>query len=184
MESLNPSHAVSSLNASFSIWLSDVRQVAQPLWCHFFIYKMRYYLQLLQICVWTRQRAWASLVAQTVKNLPVIWDLGLIPGLGRSPGGAQGNLLQHSCLENPMDRGAWWAVFQRVAKSWTRLKWLSTHILVCTEEGPLETCYCIHCGSLLQVEFFPTHYIGARRKYSLVLVSMQAVLHLGTCFTF
>ena len=36
-------------------------------------------------------------------------DLGLIPGLGRSPGGGHGNPLQNSCLENPMDRGAWWA---------------------------------------------------------------------------
>ena len=36
-------------------------------------------------------------------------DLGLIPGLGRSPGEGNGNPLQYSCLENPMDRGAWWA---------------------------------------------------------------------------
>ena len=36
-------------------------------------------------------------------------DLGLIPGLGRSPGGGHGNPLQNSCLENPMNRGAWWA---------------------------------------------------------------------------
>ena len=36
-------------------------------------------------------------------------DSGLIPGLGRSPGGGHGNPLQHSCLETPMDRGAWWA---------------------------------------------------------------------------
>ena len=42
-------------------------------------------------------------------------DLGLIPGLGRSPGGGKSNPLQYSCLENPMDRGAWW-VFHRVAK--------------------------------------------------------------------
>ena len=35
-------------------------------------------------------------------------DLGLIPGSGRSLGGGNGNLLQYSCLENPMDRGAWW----------------------------------------------------------------------------
>ena len=37
-------------------------------------------------------------------------DLGLIPGLGRSPGEGNGNLLQYSYLENPMDRGAWWAI--------------------------------------------------------------------------
>ena len=48
-------------------------------------------------------------------------DLGSIPGLGRSPGEGTGNPLQNSCLENPMDRGAWWATVHRVAKSQTRL---------------------------------------------------------------
>ena len=48
-------------------------------------------------------------------------DVGSIPGSGRSPGGGHGNPLQHSCLENPMDREAWWAIVHRVAKSWTRL---------------------------------------------------------------
>ena len=38
-----------------------------------------------------------------------VGDLGLIPGLGRSPGEGNGNPLQYSCLENPMDGGAWWA---------------------------------------------------------------------------
>ena len=41
-------------------------------------------------------------------------DLGSIPGLGRSPRGGHGNPLQYSCLENPMDRGAWWATVHRV----------------------------------------------------------------------
>ena len=44
-------------------------------------------------------------------------DLGLIPGLGRSPGEGNDNLLQYSCLENPMDRGALWATVHRVAES-------------------------------------------------------------------
>ena len=48
-------------------------------------------------------------------------DLGLIPGLGRSPGEGNGNPLQYSCLENPMDGGAWWATVHGVAKSRTRL---------------------------------------------------------------
>ena len=48
-------------------------------------------------------------------------DLGSIPGLGRSPGGGHGNPLQYSCLENPMDRGAWWATAHGVTKSHTRL---------------------------------------------------------------
>ena len=47
---------------------------------------------------------------------------GLIPGSGRSPEGGLGNPLQHSCLENPMDRGAWRAAVHGVAQSWTQLK--------------------------------------------------------------
>ena len=57
-----------------------------------------------------------------VKNLPTsAGDFGLIPGLGRSPGEENGNPLQYSCLENPMDRKAWWAIDHEVAKCWTRL---------------------------------------------------------------
>ena len=48
-------------------------------------------------------------------------DLGSIPGLGRSLGEGNGNPLQYSCLENPMDRGAWWATVHGVAKSQTQL---------------------------------------------------------------
>ena len=48
-------------------------------------------------------------------------DLGLIPGLGRSPGEGHGNPLQYSCLENSMDSGAWWATVHGVAKSQTGL---------------------------------------------------------------
>ena len=44
-------------------------------------------------------------------------DLGSIPGLGRSAGGGHSNPLQYSCLENPMDRGAWWATIHEVAES-------------------------------------------------------------------
>ena len=52
---------------------------------------------------------------------------GLILGLGRSPGGGHGNPLQYSCLDNPMDRGAWQTTVLGDAKSQTQLKWLSTH---------------------------------------------------------
>ena len=48
-----------------------------------------------------------------------------IPGSGRSPGNGNGNPLQYSCLENPMERGAWWATVHGVTKSQTQLKWLS-----------------------------------------------------------
>ena len=57
-----------------------------------------------------------------VKNLPAnavdIEDMDFILGSERSPGGGHGNPLQYYCLENPMDRGAWWAMVHRVAKSW------------------------------------------------------------------
>ena len=73
----------------------------------------------------------ASQVALVVKNLPAsagdLRDVSSIPGSGRSPGGGHGNPLQYSCLENPMDRGAWQATVHRVPKSRTQLKQLSTH---------------------------------------------------------
>ena len=62
-----------------------------------------------------------SQVALEVKNLLTnagdVRDMGLIPGWRRSPGGGHGNPLQYSCLENPMDRGAWRAIVHRVAES-------------------------------------------------------------------
>ena len=74
-----------------------------------------------------------SQVALVVKNLPTsagdIRDLGLISGLGRSPGEGHGNPLQYSGLENSTDRGAWQATVRGVTKSQTWLKWLSTHVL-------------------------------------------------------
>ena len=54
-----------------------------------------------------------------VKNLSAnAGDAGLNPELGRSPGGGNGNLLQYSCLGNPMDGEAWWATVHQVAKNW------------------------------------------------------------------
>ena len=62
----------------------------------------------------------ASQVAPVVKNPPAnagdVRDLGSIPGLGRSPGRGNGNPLQYSCPENPMDRGAWRATIHGVTK--------------------------------------------------------------------
>ena len=66
-----------------------------------------------------------------VKNAPAnAGDAGLIPGSGRSPGGGNGNPLQYSCLENPMDREGWWATVHAVTKSWT---WLNTHTQACMQ---------------------------------------------------
>ena len=76
------------------------------------------------------------------KNSPAdagdIRDVGSIPGLGGSPGRGHGNPLQYSCLEDPMDRGAWQATVHRGAKSQTQLKQLRTH-----------TRNPAHCGKIL-----------------------------------
>ena len=77
----------------------------------------------------------ASLVVSAVKSPSAMiqnlslhpGDKDLIPGLGRSPGEGNGNPLQYSCLENPIDRGAWWATALRVTNSQTHLKLLSMH---------------------------------------------------------
>ena len=90
------------------------------------------------------QKSWASLYASAVCSVPLNFpltsgsdvkesacnagDLGLIPGLGRSPGEGYGNPLQYSCLENPMIREAWWATVHEVAESDTaELLTLSLH---------------------------------------------------------
>ena len=79
------------------------------------------------VCVYIHIYIGASQVTPVVKNLPAnardIRDMGLIPRLGRSPGGKS---LQYSCLKNSMDRGAWRATIQWVAKSQTWLKQLSS----------------------------------------------------------
>ena len=73
----------------------------------------------------------ASQVSLVIKNLPAnagdTGDVGLIPGSGRFPGGGKSNPLQYSCLENPMDGGAWQAAVHGVTKSQTQLKRLSMH---------------------------------------------------------
>ena len=71
--------------------------------------------------VWQTAGRGASQVALVVKNLPAnaadIRDAVSIPRLGRSPGGGHGNPLQYSCLKNPMDRGAWWAIVHGITNS-------------------------------------------------------------------
>ena len=88
----------------------------------------------------------ASLVTQDGKeSMCNAGDLGSVPGLGGSPGGGHGNPLQYSCLENPMDRRAWWATVHGVA--WTvRHNWAAKH----TQQFlPISTkCSCIHVVSI------------------------------------
>ena len=82
---------------------------------------------------------------------------GFDPWVGRSPVGGRGIRLQSSCLENPLDRGTWWATVHRIAKSWTWLKRLSRHAckktllqkMFCTSvslyfSACVCVCMCIH----------------------------------------
>ena len=101
-------------------------------------------------------------MAPVVKNPPTnagdVRDMGSTPGLGRSSGGGHGNLLQYSCLENPMDRGAWRATVHRVMKSWTWLKQLSMHTYLQLYSGRSEVglymFYKIQCIFLKNISLF------------------------------
>ena len=79
-----------------------------------------------------------------VKNPPAdAGDVSSVPGLGRSPGEGKGNLLQYSCLENPMDRGAWRATVHGAAKSRTQLSdWAHSTVKTRTQRasGLVSTC--------------------------------------------
>ena len=97
----------------------------------------------------------ASQVSLVVKhpyaNAGDIRDTGSVPGLGWSPGGGHGNPLQYSCLENSMDRGAWWATVHRFAKSQTQLKWQRTHS---RGSSWLRNQTCVSCVSHIADGFF------------------------------
>ena len=79
--------------------------------------------------------SWGFLNGSVMKNPPAMQgatgDVGSIPGLGRSPREGNGNPIQYSCLENPMDRRAWWAMVHGVAKSWTQLNDTPLVLRVC-----------------------------------------------------
>ena len=81
----------------------------------------QYRKRIIRIKYGSSGYSWASQVALEVKNSPAnardIKDVGSIPGSERSPGGGHGNPLQYSCLENPTDRGVWWAPLHSVTKS-------------------------------------------------------------------
>ena len=102
-----------------------------------------------------------------VKNLPAnAGDTGSIPALGRCPGGGNSNPLQYSCLENPKDKGAWWATVHGVEKSQTQL---TTHTHTSHRQRSL-TCFrplfaalgsCVHMRSSQEASLFsqcPTQY--------------------------
>ena len=104
-------------------------------------------LEVLLLCIWKLRK---YLLLKIMIIIPSSQgsacnegDLGLSPGSGRSPGEGNGNPLQYSCLENPMDGGAWRATVHGVLKSWTRLSdslSLSHVVVLMTFFDPYKTC--------------------------------------------
>ena len=129
-------------------------------------------LRVKCLCIWLLR--WP-----VVKNLPAnepTREVGSIPGLGRSSGGGNGNPLKSSCLENSMDRGAWWATVQTVAKSRTRLSnWGHTRMCVNTY---IYMCVCISSVQLLSHLWLSvTPWTGAHQA-SLSITSSRSLLKL------
>ena len=98
------------------------------------------------------------------------WDLGSIPGSGRSSGGGHGNPLQYACLENPLDKGAWWATVHKVAKSQIWLKQLSKYPQNKREKNSLSNSrltfwfwtkhlwvFCVFCFLIIMKDFQCMH---------------------------
>ena len=107
------------------------------------------------------------MIKNTLTNVGHIRDSGSIPGSGSSPGGGHGNPLQYSCLENPMDRGAWQFTVYRVAQSQTWLEHLSMRKTRRLESG----CFFPPCGGSRDPETgsssaagLVVHYHGCRVK--------------------
>ena len=107
-----------------------------------------------------------------VKNPPAnAKHPGLIPGLGRSPGEENGNPLQYSCLEYPMDREVWWATVHEVSKNQTRLKRLNRHTYICV-------CIYMYMYVYTYTCIYTHIYISTQYRYILSLFnwSWQKVL--------
>ena len=108
---------------------------------------------------------WTSQAVLVVKNPPAnagdIRDVGSIPGLGRFPGGGNGNPFQYSCLKIPMNRGAWWATVHLVAKSQTWLKWLSTHADSVLKSSDVTLLTKVH---MVKAIFFPVVKSGRESR--------------------
>ena len=124
----------------------------------------------------------ALLVKSLLANAGDVKDAGLIPGLGRSPGGGHGNPLWYSCLENLMDKGAWWATVHSVVQSWTRLKWFThiTHVLAIVNIATMNIEVFVSFWTISSVQslscvwLFATPWKAARQA-SLSIISSRSL---------
>ena len=119
-----------------------------------------------------------------VKNPPAnsgdIRHAGSTLGLGRSPGVGNGNPLQYSCLENPMDRRAWKATVHGVPKSQTRLKWFSMHIYLSIYPLNGSQPFCGEGACITQWNYEP-YCAGPPKIYHILFIHSSVDGHLG-CF--
>ena len=117
---------------------------------------------------------WASLVAQ-MEFAYNTRGLGSIPGSGRSPGEGDGNPLQCSCLENPMDRGAWRATVHAVVQSQTRLKQCNMALHMCSAQRNQTVIFVFH-------DDIKNIYIVVQLTYNIVFISdvqkSESVIHI------
>ena len=95
-------------------------------------------------------------------------DPDSVPGSGRSPAERKGNPLQYSCLENPMDRGSWWAIFHEVTKNWTRL----------STQGILKQWYQQHPALLITICL-----VVNKKEDSLLLLLLSHFSRVQLCVT-
>ena len=107
-------------------WISLIIKTTRICRAYYFIKHLQVYCP---ICKQPNKKTKTNLWFIYFPSAGDLRDMGLRHGLGRSPGEGHGNPLQYSCLENPMDRGAWQTTVHRVAQSWTRLKWLKHAII-------------------------------------------------------
>ena len=109
----------------------------------------------------TRVALWIPQVALVVKNPSTnagdVRDMGSNPELGRSPGGRHGNPLQYSCLENPMDRGDWWAIVYRVKES-DMTEWLTLHFFTVPFSSVAQSCPILCDPMDCSTRVFPVHH--------------------------
>ena len=109
------------------------------------------------VCVWVWGRG-SFPDGLVVKNLPT-GDSGSIPRLGRSPGGGRGNPLRYSCLENPTDRGAWWATVHGFAES--DMSEVTEYACVCVTVCVV-VCDYLYCGVWVYVAAGMTVAAGSK----------------------